>query len=366
MSEKLFSRRRILAGGGALLAPSAFARAQGTRAAAPRTQAAPAAGSSRARPTIDSGPRVAPVGEIVLVREFEDSARLTLSPAVFSTVAGTDHQGFDRITLRPRMLVPTMDLDLGVDLFGDRLFTPIVVGPVADQKRFHADAELATVRGAAAGKAAVMVSSQSSVPIEQIAAEAKTPLWYQVWAGAEAPALVQRAVQAGVRAVCVTLGAASGAPAAEPDWGAIDALRQGLKVPLLVKGIVTAAEARTALQHGAQGIVVSTWGRSTQASSILALPAIVDAVAGKVPVLVDGSFRLGTDIYKALAYGAQGVLIGRPVAWGLAAYGADGVRTVVELLQSELGRIMAMSGNSNLKTLGRQYIKLHATAMRTT
>ena len=259
------------------------------------------------------------------------------------------------------MMIPTMNMDLGVDLFGDRLFTPIVVGPVSEQKRFNPEAEVATARGATAGKAALMVSSRSSVPIEQIAAEAKTPLWYQVWAEADAKALVQRAVKAGCRAVCVTLGAAPGAAAAvaEPDWAAIDGLRQGLSVPLMVKGIMTPAEAKTALQHGAQAIVVSNWGGANKGAPILALASIVDAVAGKVPVLVDGSFRLGVDIYKALAFGAQGVLIGRPAMWGLGAYGAVGVQTVVELLQGELGRTMGMCGNPNLKSLSRTFLTIH-------
>ena len=265
---------------GTVIAGASVVQAQqGAKPAAP-AGAKPAA-PARPRPTIDSGPRVAPVNDLVLVREFEDSARLKLPRAVFSTIAGTEHEGLDRITLRPRMMIPTTDMDLSVSLFGDQLFTPIVVGPVSEQKRFHADAELGTVRGAAAGKAAVVVSSRSSVPIEQIAAEAKTPLWYQVWAEADAKAQVQRAVKAGVRAVVVTLGAAPGAAAApaEPDWAAIDGLRQGLSVPLVVKGIMTPAEAKTALQHGVQGIVVSNWGGASKGAPILALASIVDAVA---------------------------------------------------------------------------------------
>ena len=160
----------------------------------------------------------------------------------------------------------------------------------------------------------------------------------------------------------VTLGAAPGAAAAEPDWAAIDGLRQGLSVPALVKGIMTPAEAKLAMQRGVQGIIVSNWGRASQNAPILALASIVDAVAGKGPVLIDGSFRLGVDIYKALAFGARGVLIGRPAMWALAAYGADGVQAMVQLLQTELAQTMSACSNPDLKSLDRTFVKIHATA----
>ena len=129
----------------------------------------------------------------------------------------------------------------------------------------------------------------------------------------------------------------------------------------MVKGITTPADATMALQHGAQAIIVSNYGGVLTAKDapILDLPKIVDAVAGKAPVLVDGSFRRGTDVIKALAFGAQGVIVARPAMWGLAAYGADGVQAVVEMLQTELGRYMGMCGKSNLKMLDRTLLKVH-------
>ena len=132
----------------------------------------------------------------------------------------------------------------------------------------------------------------------------------------------------------------------------------------MVKGIITPAEAKTALQHGVQGIIVSSWNRGRQTAPILALASVVDAVGGKVPVLVDGNFRLGPDVYKAVAFGAQGVLIGRPAMWALAAYGADGVRAMVEILQTELAQTMSACSNPNLKSISRDYVKMHATAMQ--
>jgi 4-hydroxymandelate oxidase len=356
VKENELTRRTLLGGIGAAIASYPLLHAE---------QSAPA-GSMAAVPanqtlTIDSGPRVTPLDEIVLVREFEDSARLTLPEAVFATIAGTDHVGFDRMTLRPRVMSPTMDMDLSVELFGDRLFTPILIGPVSGQDRFHADAELGTVKGAAAGKAAVMVSSHSSLPVEQLAAAAKSPLWYQVWPEAEAEAQIQRAVKAGARAVCITLTGAPGArgAATPPDWAAVARLRRGVKVPVLVKGIMNPAEAKLALQHGAQGIIVSRWGTVNKLAPILALPSIVAAIGGKVPVLLDDSVRVGADVVKALALGAKAVLVSRPAMWALAAYGANGVQTMVELLQTELARSMGMMGKSTPGALNRKAVKIH-------
>ena len=215
----------------------------------------------------------------------------------------------------------------------------------------------------------MMVSSRSSVPLQEIAAQARTSLWYQVFAADPAARRqIQDAVNAGCKAICITVGAAAAsgsrrsAMAAKVDWPAVDALKQGLNVPVLVKGIATPEAAQVALQHGVDGIIVSNYGglagTGTEAV-VLTLPAVVDAVSGKVPVLVDGSFRRGTDILKALAFGAQSVLVARPPMWGLAAYGADGVQGVVEMLQTELARYMAMSGKTHLKMLDRTMLRVH-------
>jgi 4-hydroxymandelate oxidase len=298
--------------------------------------------------------------------EFEEVARLKLSSAVYSTIAGGDRTAFERITFRPRMMVPTLEMDLSVELFGDTHFTPIVVGPVADQQRYHAEGELATVRGASAGRAAMIVSSRSSVPVADIATQAKTPLWYSVYAdGDSAQTRVRQAVAAGCKAVCITIGASlrNGRPTANPraDWKAIDQIRQDLKVPILIKGVMTTQDAKTAVEQGAQGIVVSNHGgvASNTLAPIEVLPSIVDAVGGNVPVLVDGSFRRNSDIVKALAFGAKAVLLARPVMWGLAAYGAEGVQAVIEILQSDIARNMGALGAPTLKALTRAMVKIH-------
>jgi 4-hydroxymandelate oxidase len=357
MSDKL-NRRQALESVGAIVAGTVAGSAM-AKGQAPAT-----------RPVLDTtGPHLAPRDELVNILEYEEEAKKKLAPATYALIAGGDRTLMDRITLRPRMLSPTLDMDLTVTLFGEQHFTPILVAPIADQKRFHADGELATAKGAAAAKALMIVSSRSSVPLDQIAAAAKPSFWYQVFASdSGAKQQVQDAIKAGAKAVVITVGAApgSGARVATPsslNWSAVDAIRQGVNVPVLVKGITTPAEATAALQHNVQGIVVSNYGGLVGANKdamILTLPSVVDAVGGKIPVLTDGSFRRGTDILKALAFGAQGVLIGRPVMWGLSAYGDAGVQGVVEMAQTELARFMGMCGKSNLKALGRDLVKVHA------
>jgi isopentenyl diphosphate isomerase/L-lactate dehydrogenase-like FMN-dependent dehydrogenase len=143
-------------------------------------------------------------------------------------------------------------------------------------------------------------------------------------------------------------------------WKTIAAIRQGLDAPIVIKGVLSPEDARIAVNEGAKGIVVSDHGAPAGTPSpIEILPSIVDAVAGKVAVLVDGSFRRGSDVAKALAFGAHGVLLGRPAMWGLAAYGADGVQAVVEMLQSDLGRTMGALGASNLSALTRGMVRTH-------
>jgi isopentenyl diphosphate isomerase/L-lactate dehydrogenase-like FMN-dependent dehydrogenase len=223
----------------------------------------------------------------------------------------------------------------------------------------------------------MVASSDSSFPIEKIAAEAKYGFWYQAFPedAAAAKSGIQQAVKAGAKVVCITVGAAyrnagaalgpaqlaKMAPAAL-NWNTIDQLRQGVGVPVILKGLMTPEEADLAIKRGVQGIVVSNYGgilTKGMATSIEVLPSIVDAVGGRVPVFVDGGFRRGSDIFKALALGATAVMIGRPAMWGLAAYGSDGVQTVMEMLQTEVGRDMGHAGKPNIKSIDRTVVKIH-------
>jgi 4-hydroxymandelate oxidase len=311
-------------------------------------------------PTLIGEPpgRIAPVRSLANTFEFEAMAQRSLSAAAFAEIAGSERSALERITLRPRMMVNTTHLDLTTNLFGQSLFAPILVGPTGGQKRYHAEGELATVRGAAAAKTAMVVSSGSSFPMKEIAAQPATTLWYQVHPEADTAAersRIDEAVALGCKALCITVG--------NSDWSAIDRLRQGLRIPIVLKGIMSPEEARAAIGKGIDGIVVSSHGRqpeSGMAAPIQVLPAIAEAVAGKAPILIDGSFRRGSDILKALALGARAVMLGRPPLWALAAYGSAGVQAMLEMLQTELARDMAMCGRPNLKSLDPSLVKIHA------
>jgi 4-hydroxymandelate oxidase len=344
-------------------------QAIGVMGAAGMAVAAPAAAQTPLRMPVPA-PVEVPRTDLVNVLEFEAQARLVLGAAKVAPILGSDRGVTDRITLRPRMNIPTRDLDLTATLFGDQHFTPILVGPVAGQKRFHAEGEVAMARGASAAKAAMVISSDSSLPLAEIARAATTPLYLQVYA--RSPRLKDVLAEAGAaraRAVFVTVNAgasanspptAAGAPI---DWAGVEAVVKGTSLTVIVKGITRPADAKEAVARGARGVVVSNYRGGNGAGlpgTLLLIEPVVQAIGGQVPVLADGSFRRGTDILKALALGANGVLIGRPVMWGLAAYGAEGVQGVVEMLQTELARYMCMCGRPSLAAVNSSLVRVHA------
>ena len=301
--------------------------------------------------------RLAPVLELVNVPEFEAMARLVLPPQRFAAVSGGHRRSFDKMTLRQRLMVYAMDLDLTTALYGYDMFAPIIVGPVGNQDALHPDGELATARGASAAKAVMVATGRGGHAIDEVAAASAEPVWYQQYsdaAGLEDDAA--RAVEAGCRAVCLTVGVSEGGAPAPPDWAAVERVARTAAVPVVVKGVMDVETAETALDRGAGGLVVSNHG-GEGALPIDVLPAVADAVAGRVPVLVDGSFRRGTDVLKGLALGAAAVLVARPPMWGLAAYGAEGVQVVVEILQTELARNMAASGRPRIDLIDRELVR---------
>jgi 4-hydroxymandelate oxidase len=341
------TRRQALAAYGSLLA------------AAPRLSAQKLAG--------EAAGRIPPVQELLNAGEFEAIAERKLDGRTFAEIAGSERNAFDRITFRPRLMIDSRQMDLSTELFGQSLFTPVLIGPLSRQKRFHPEGELAMVRGASAAKALMVVADRSSYPIDQIAAQAKTPLWYQVYEEPDMKEVrlrVERAVGAGCKALILTMGSETpgSTTTAGVDWSAMDRLRKGINVPLVLKGVMNPEEALKAVASGAAGIVVSNYAARPVpgvASPIEVLPSIADAVGGKVPILIDGSFRLGSDVLKALGLGAQAVLLGRPALWGLAAYGAEGVQSVIELIQSGFARDMAMCGKVGVKSLDRSVVQIH-------
>jgi 4-hydroxymandelate oxidase len=294
-------------------------------------------------------------------------------------------------------------MDLSTELFGQKISMPILVAPTAGHQLAHEQGELATARGAGQVKTIMAVSTNSSYPIDKIAAVATGPLWFQLYVGPDWEGTrerVERAVGAGCKAVCVTLDTAygshrerllrnrtsAGQPAVpgpggrraaaprEPlpyrlqqqfsahlTWAFLDEINQYAKVPVLLKGILTAEDAKLAVERGAAGIIVSNHGGrylEYAPSTIEVLPEIVEAVGGKIPVLVDSGFRRGTDVLKALAIGAKAVLVGRPPLWGLGAYGQAGVARVLELLQHELALSMGLAGAANLAAIDRKLVKI--------
>jgi 4-hydroxymandelate oxidase len=352
MIGSVFSRRRVLTACGSLLAGSCCGEAQELAGEAPG--------------------RIAPPSELVNAFEFELMAKRKLDVASYAELKDSERRALDRITFNPRMMVNTTRLDLTASLFGDQMFAPILIGPIAAQKRYHPDGELAMRHGAAAAKTGMVIPDHPSVPLEEITAKAEMPLWAQIYPGNDADAARARAAKAakaGCKAIVITAGIPYRQPngpaeavQAVPDWNTIERVRQGISVPVVLKGIMTPEDAQAAVARGFQGIVVSNYGGASfpaTDSTILALPAIADAVGGKAAVLLDGGIRRGSDVLKALALGAQAVLVGRPAAWSLAVYGADGVQNMLQLIQNELARDMVMCGLVNLKSITRAAVTIH-------
>ena len=313
--------------------------------------------------------RIPPVDELVNAAEYRAIAERKLDRLTFAEIEGSDRAAYERMTFRPRLMIDSREIDLTAEVLGQTLFTPILVGPVSNQKRYHPEGELAMVRGASAAKAVAIVAGRSSYPIDQVAEQASTPLWYQVYLDgdlSETRIRVDRAFRVGCKVLCVTVGpeepSAGTSLRAGIDWSALHQLRQTVKAPVVLKGVMSPDEARKAVSAGVEGLVVSNYAPRIipgVASPIEVLPAIVDAVNGKAAILMDGSIRRGSDVLKALALGAHAVLLARPAVWGLASYGAAGVQSVVELIQTEFARDMVMCGKVNLKSIDRGVVRIH-------
>jgi 4-hydroxymandelate oxidase len=312
------------------------------------------------------------------------------------------------IALHYRVLVDVAQRSLETTVLGQRVAMPILVAPTAFHKLAHEDGELASVRGAGDAGTAFILSTLSNTRVEDVIAAASTPVWFQLYVYKDrsaTEALVRRVEAAGARALVVTVDAPllgrrerdvrnrfalpqdlgienllaagyarlpgvaadSGLAAYVADlldpsltWSALEWLRSLTKLPILVKGIVRADDACRAIDHGCAGVVVSNHGgRQLDASpaTIRVLPRIVDAVGGRGEVFVDGGIRRGSDVIKALAYGARAVLVGRPVLWGLAAGGREGVATALGMLRRELDLAMALCGCPDVASITRDLVE---------
>jgi 4-hydroxymandelate oxidase len=287
---------------------------------------------------------------------------------------------------------------------------PVLVAPTAMQKLAHPAGECATARGARAAGTMMITSTTATTALGEVIAASQGPMWFQLYLyqdRAKSKALIEEAVRAGYRGVVLTVDApllgrrerdirsgftlppgmtiANAAVAGMEVVPEADAHASGLMLhfrslhdpaltprdvawvrevsglPVVVKGIVRGDDARKAIEHGAEGIVVSNHGGrqlDTSIPSIEALPEVVDAVDGRAEVYVDGGIRRGTDVLKALALGARAVLIGRPVLWGLAVGGETGVQSVLELLREELDLAMALAGACNVGEITRDLVAI--------
>jgi len=351
--------------------------------------------------------------DILTVMDFEDAARRVLSPAHWGYMAsGVDddgtvkrnREGFSRFQLRPRRLVDVSKVDLSVDVFGSTWATPIFLCPVGGHRMFHAEGELAVARAARAKNTIQVLSSASSTPVEDVAKALATPPWYQLympntWDSTErlvkrveavgCPVLVwtidllggrnletaerSRRTDKGNCTACHStarggrsiaelpmfkgLEAAMNPPGA--TWEYVDRLKKLTRMKLMLKGIETREDARLAREHGVDGIVVSNHGGralDTNRSTIEALPEVIDGAGPGVPVFVDGGFRRGTDIFKALAMGARAVGIGRPYVWGLSAFGQQGVERVLDILRAELQLTMRQCGAPSIARITKAMV----------
>jgi 4-hydroxymandelate oxidase len=362
------------------------------------------------------GPRtfdklIASPREALDVFDFELVAHRNVPVAHFGYMAsGVDdevtlranREGFQKFQLRPRRLVDVGKIDTRMELFGETYGSPIVIAPTGSNRAFHEDGELAVSRAAKNGNHLTVLSTVATTSIEDAIAARGRPVWFQLyptdrWEVAEA--LAKRAEKAGAGAIVITvdvlarqnwetlyrmmrldtrdcsachqrsmqsfvqrkpnfdginLAGLNTTGHTTLTWAFVKRLRDTVKTRLLVKGLVTAEDAKLAVNNGLDGIVVSNHGGRVDdsgRSTIDALPEIIEVVGGRLPVIVDSGFRRGTDIVKALAMGARAVAIGRPYLWGLGAFGQAGVERVLAILQDELRSVMMQMGAPTLKDL---------------
>lgn len=347
------------------------------------------------------------------IMDFEAAARKALPPAHFGYLAtGVDDDAtlhanraaFQHWNLRPKRLVDISKVDLSVEIFGVRWPHPIALAPVGSQRAFHPEGELATARAARSRDTVQILSTVTSVKVEDVKPLAGQ-LWYQLYTTSKwdyTERIVKRAEQAGCPVLVFTVDLPTGRntetleraqrqdarrcttchPANETPltrkpmfsgfdlrdvtifnstltWETVSRLKKLTSMKLVIKGIETYEDARRCMEHGADGIIVSNHGGRAEESgrgTIDWLPEVTSAVNGKVPVLIDGGIRRGTDVYKALALGASAVCIGRPYVWGLAAFGQPGVEQVIDILRREFDLVMKQMGSRSLSEVGRSMV----------
>ncbi len=359
---------------------------------------------------------VATPAQALNIFDLEAIARRKLPTAHFAYLATgvegdltihANREGFKRYPIRARRLVDTTGLDTQVELFGTRWPTPIALAPVSSLRAFHPDADLAVARAAKARNHLEIMSTLSTTAVEDIMRAREAPVWFQLYPTSDLSitrALVKRAQAAGCPVVVLTvdnttsIGRETLARARFVDkrdctachvpgvgstyrtkpmfegldvsklrssltdhltWDFVHRLQDMTTMQVVLKGVVTAEDAALALENRVAGVIVSNHGgRSEESvrSTIESLPEVVEVLRGRMPVLVDSGFRRGSDIFKALALGADAVCVGRPYAWGLAAFGQPGVERALEILKAELETVMRSVGAPSIASMRKGFV----------
>ena len=340
------------------------------------------------------------------VFDFEPIFRANVPLAVYDyTAHGTESEftlyrnrdAFDWVELIGRGGVDPAAIDTSTELFGHAMPSPIMLAPTARQRDLHPDGELGMHRAATTTGTTMIVSNASSLPFTRIARGAEGPLWFQRYATREMEpnrVALGDAQEVGAQTIVVTIdqqasyyerdlhvrhtgGAPRRVTRREPrpdapnpyrvsagrlwyEWKLFDDLRPMCDVPMLAKGILTGDGAKKCLERGVDGVIVSNHGGRALdygPSSLEVLEEVVEAVAGRVPVLIDSGFRRGSDVLKALALGADAVCLGRASRWGLGAFGEEGAQRVLEIVNAELRQAMAFAGVASLADIDRSIVK---------
>lgn len=343
--------------------------------------------------------------EMINLFDFEKIAEGIMTKMAYEYVASGaadeftvkwNREAFDKIKIRTQVLNDVSKLDTKVSLFGQELPYPILIAPTAFHKIMHPEGEIATARGAGAASAIYVVSSFTTTPIEEIARVATQPLWFQLYVTddrAFVKDLIQKVEALGCQALCVTvdtsvtgtrdrqqrikfqlpaelkapymidmkIGSQGQALSYKKSltWKDIEWLKSFSKIPILLKGILNPEDAEKAIQIGADGIIVSNHGGrnlDTVPATIEVLPHIAQKVNKRIPVLMDGGIRRGTDVLKAIALGATAVLVGKPICFGLACGGSEGVTKILTILRKEFEVAMALSGRPTIASIDQSLI----------
>ena len=353
--------------------------------------------------------------DLVNVFDYEAAAREKLPKIAFDYYSSgandeitlrENHAAYERIRLKPRVLKDISKRDIKITLFGETISMPILVAPTAFHRMAHPEGEVAVARAAGKAGTIMILSTLANSSIEEVMAEAVGPVWFQLYVYKDKQAtksLIQRAETAGCKAIALTVDAqiwgrrerdiknrfrlpdglsiknlSSGSdqfPDGESgsglasyvswqfdpalSWKDVEWLCANTKLPVLLKGVLHPEDARLAVDHGAAGVIVSNHGArqlDTVPATIDALSEIVEAVEDRIEVLIDGGIRRGTDVLKAIALGAKAVGVGRPVIWGLAQDGEDGVKRILDILRKDFELTMRLCGCTSVKEISKDLI----------